>query len=712
MSYTVSIIIEAVDRASGVLGALTGALDELGSSLDMTQALTRGLAIAIGVRLVNALEEAIRAAYECSEAYARYEWTLMRISTATGAIGEEARYLASQFDELARRTGVELGVGALRAADALEELVKAGLEGEEATEALEATLRLAQLELMDAGEAASYVASILRAFSLSADQAAHVVDVLVNASVKGIATARDFAYALSFCSGIAAQLGLSLEETVAALVAMNNQGIQASYAGRYLMSMLSDLIEHSGELGFSIYDASGRLLDLSEIIARLEERLALFATDEERAAYLTEIFGAQGMRAALALLNASYAGEKGSGALRALAEAMGEAGTASAMFEEQMSTLAGALSRARARVQDAVLTLGRAFAPAVEETASLTAELTRFLAELVAPELVAFIKELVIGVRALEEAFSESPEAAELFRVAIRALLYPLRFLGGSVRDLLLLCALLVKSVEALESAFEAAFSAMAAAACALWSTAEPVFSALGTAISSMGDAVLRLQAMWATAWGAVQAVILAIWGAISPVLQAILSAIRAIIEALRQLMGWLAQAGQAVADFLAGVGSAITGFGEWLVGGSYWPDMLAEMADCLDEHMGVMEERFGEAMEHMRDEALWLGGELIEASAWADILEAMYEQVERYAGRTRGLLASLRRHGIWLTRPSEEKWASAWRKAPWAAGPAGISVNVHIGSFTAQRPEDVAALAREIGRQVARELRLRGVWP
>ena len=712
MSYTVSIIIEAVDRASGVLGALTGALDELGSSLDMTQALTRGLAIAIGVRLVNALEEAIRAAYECSEAYARYEWTLMRISTATGAIGEEARYLASQFDELARRAGVELGVGALRAADALEELVKAGLEGEEATEALEATLRLAQLELMDAGEAASYVASILRAFSLSADQAAHVVDVLVNASVKGIATARDFAYALSFCSGIAAQLGLSLEETVAALVAMNNQGIQASYAGRYLMSMLSDLIEHSGELGFSIYDASGRLLDLSEIIARLEERLALFATDEERAAYLTEIFGAQGMRAALALLNASYAGEKGSGALRALAEAMGEAGTASAMFEEQMSTLAGALSRARARVQDAVLTLGRAFAPAVEETASLTAELTRFLAELVAPELVAFIKELVIGVRALEEAFSESPEAAELFRVAIRALLYPLRFLGGSVRDLLLLCALLVKSVEALESAFEAAFSAMAAAACALWSTAEPVFSALGTAISSMGDAVLRLQAMWATAWGAVQAVILAIWGAISPVLQAILSAIRAIIEALRQLMGWLAQAGQAVADFLAGVGSAITGFGEWLVGGSYWPDMLAEMADCLDEHMGVMEERFGEAMEHMRDEALWLGGELIEASAWADILEAMYEQVERYAGRTRGLLASLRRHGIWLTRPSEEKWASAWRKAPWAAGPAGISVNVHIGSFTAQRPEDVAALAREIGRQVARELRLRGVWP
>ena len=712
MSYTVSIIIEAVDRASGVLGALTGALDELGSSLDMTQALTRGLAIAIGVRLVNALEEAIRAAYECSEAYARYEWTLMRISTATGAIGEEARYLASQFDELARRAGVELGVGALRAADALEELVKAGLEGEEATEALEATLRLAQLELMDTGEAASYVASILRAFSLSADQAAHVVDVLVNASVKGIATARDFAYALSFCSGIAAQLGLSLEETVAALVAMNNQGIQASYAGRYLMSMLSDLIEHSGELGFSIYDASGRLLDLSEIIARLEERLALFATDEERAAYLTEIFGAQGMRAALALLNASYAGEKGSGALRALAEAMGEAGTASAMFEEQMSTLAGALSRARARVQDAVLTLGRAFAPAVEETASLTAELTRFLAELVAPELVAFIKELVIGVRALEEAFSESPEAAELFRVAIRALLYPLRFLGGSVRDLLLLCALLVKSVEALESAFEAAFSAMAAAACALWSTAEPVFSALGTAISSMGDAVLRLQAMWATAWGAVQAVILAIWGAISPVLQAILSAIRAIIEALRQLMGWLAQAGQAVADFLAGVGSAITGFGEWLVGGSYWPDMLAEMADCLDEHMGVMEERCGEAMEHMRDEALWLGGELIEASAWADILEAMYEQVERYAGRTRGLLASLRRHGIWLTRPSEEKWASARRKAPWTAGSANISVNVHIGSFTAQRPEDVAALAREIGRQVARELRLRGVWP
>jgi len=712
LSYSVSILIEAVDRASGVMNSLASALDELGSSLNTAQALASGLAMAVGVHLVSALEDAIRIAQECAEAYARYEWTLVRIATATGALGEEARYLTGELGELARRIGVELGVGAFKAAEALEELVKAGLEGEEATEALEATLRLAQLELMGAGEAASYVASILRAFSFSAEQASHVIDVLVNASIKGVATAKDFAYALSFCSGIAAQLGLSLEETVAALVAMNNQGIQAAYAGRYLMSMLSDLIEHSDELGFSLYDASGHLLSLSDIIARLEERLSRLDTDEERAAYLTEVFGAQGMRAALALLNASYAGEKGSRALRALAEAMGEAGTATAMFEEQMSTLAGALSRARARIQDAVLALGEALAPAAEEVASLTAELVYLMAKIIAPELVAFVRDLVQGIRALEEALAESPEAAELFRTAITGLLYPLRFLGESIRDTLFFCALLIRSVEGLSTAFGIALSTMADSMSSFWSFISPLLSNLDNALSSLRNAVSYLQEAWTHTWEAVESVLLSTWSAIGPVLQALSNAIQAVREAIEQFLDWLVRAGQAIADFFSEIGSAITGFGEWLVGGSYWPDMLAEMTACLDEHMSVMEERFGKAMEHMRDEALWLGEELVGTSIWPDILKTAHEQVGHHIRRLRKLLPSLREYILTTSRLGE-------RKTPFLGGEAGripaltsINVDVHIGSFSARRPEDIEALAREIGREVARELKLRGAWP
>ncbi len=395
MSYTVSILIRAVDRASGVLRGITDALRRFGLELGAVGGAVAGLAVALATELVDALEKAADAVQECVDAYARYEWVLVRVATATGALGEEARLLADRFEELTRQIGVEMGVGASRAAEALEALVKAGLEGREALEALQATLMLAQIELMDTGEAANYVASILRAFSLSADQAAHVVDVLVNASIKGIATARDFAYALSYCSGIAAQLGLSLEETVAALVAMNNQGIQATYAGRYLMHMLQDLIEHADELGFSIYDSSGRLLSLSEIIARLEARLAQFSSDEERAAYLTEIFGTQGLRAALALLHASYAGLRGSEALEALAEALGAAGTAEAIFEEQMGTLAGVLARANARIQEAMLAIGEALAPAVDVASEAFSKLVQVLAKALAPfvEKAAYLME-------------------------------------------------------------------------------------------------------------------------------------------------------------------------------------------------------------------------------------------------------------------------------------------------------------------------------
>ena len=135
MSYRVSILIEAVDRASAVLSGLSRSFGQLGSRLNVLQGLITGVATALTTQLITALERAAELASECAEAYARYEWILVRVATATGAVGQEARALIGQFEELTRRVGVEFGIGATRAAEALEALVKAGLEGEEALEA-------------------------------------------------------------------------------------------------------------------------------------------------------------------------------------------------------------------------------------------------------------------------------------------------------------------------------------------------------------------------------------------------------------------------------------------------------------------------------------------------------------------------------------------------------------------------------------------------
>ena len=639
MSYTVSILIRAVDRASGVLRGITGVLRRFGLELGAVGGAVAGLAVALATELVDALEKAADAVQECVDAYARYEWVLVRVATATGALGEEARLLADRFEELTRQIGVEMGVGASRAAEALEALVKAGLEGQEALEALQATLMLAQIELMDTGEAANYVASILRAFSLPADQAAHVVDVLVNASIKGIATARDFAYALSYCSGIAAQLGLSLEETVAALVAMNNQGIQAAYAGRYLMHMLQDLIEHANELGFSIYDSSGHLLSLSEIIARLEARLAQFSSDEERAAYLTEIFGTQGLRAALALLHASYAGLKGSEALRALAEALGAAGTAEAIFEEQMGTLAGVLARANARIQEAMLAIGEALAPAVDVASEAFSKLVQVLAKALAPflEKAAYLMEELVALaeRVAEEAWP-----------IIKA------FLDVLLEAFSAVCDVLADFLDRLAEN-EWAVRALAYSLVALLMALNPLLTAvvaITAAVEKAGSAGEKLR-----------------------------SIVEAIRDALAGLVEWLKEAREAVSGFFESIADSARELYEELVGGSVWTDMLTEMSSSLSDHMASMEEEF---RSHVK---------------------GMEEAAEELASIVAG-------HGS-LTVPGGPLWGRPLGPYGAVFRPAGLEIHIHIGSFTARRPEDVELLAREVCRHIARELRLLGAY-
>ena len=96
--------------------------------------------------------------------------------------------------------------------------------------------------------------------------------------------------------------------------------------------------------------------------------------------------------------------------------------------------------------------------------------------------------------------------------------------------------------------------------------------------------------------------------------------------------------------------------------------------------------------------------GVLVDCQATPEMLEAMYRQAEHYLALTERLFRRWG-HRLVLAAPG----APAGLLGP-ATGLIGIEVNVRIERFTARGPEDIETLAREIGRHVARELRLRGV--
>jgi len=355
----IKILVEAVDEATSVLKNVARRVDELAGTTTSLKKKTTGLSsvmrTAAGVMLGEVAHDALgavtHAASESSRGFMDYEQTLAAVVAASGETGKAAEELRASLMKVAE-SQADLGFNAAQATAGLESLVKAGLSGGDAAKALRSSLEMAKIEGISTAEASDMLVGVMNQFGYAASDATKVVDTLVNASIAGVGSAKDFALGLSYCGAQAASMGISLQETTAALVAMNNQGIAAEKAGRYLGAMLTDLINHSDKLGFSIYDSNGKMLSLSEIIGRLSGKLKKFGSDEERNAYLTEVFGTQSARAALTLLNMK-------GSLDELTETMNKEGSANQYVNQILDTTAGRLSQAQAQTENASYALGQ-----------------------------------------------------------------------------------------------------------------------------------------------------------------------------------------------------------------------------------------------------------------------------------------------------------------------------------------------------------------
>jgi len=366
----IKILIQAVDKATSIFGKIGQKLEGLGQrfgKLGSIASVAGGFIVSqFAMRAYDAVQDFVKGSIE---AFANFENTLTTITAISGKTGAEAERLYEQLEQAAHTAGLQFAVGANKAAQALESLVKAGLEGEEAVKALNAALAMAQIEGIEAAQASDMLVGVMNQFHYSASEATKVVDTLVNASMVGIDTAEGFATALSYCGATASSLGFSLQETAAALVAINNQGIEAEKAGRYLNAMFEALIKNSDKLGFSIYDSSGRMLNLKQIIGKLTVKLESFGTQAERDAYLNRVFGRQAARAALSLLNLSDGTKTAVEKLAEYERQMDKNGTAMTVVGEKLDTLKGAQMKLAAATERLQILFGKALAPVVSAVA-------------------------------------------------------------------------------------------------------------------------------------------------------------------------------------------------------------------------------------------------------------------------------------------------------------------------------------------------------
>jgi TP901 family phage tail tape measure protein len=237
---------------------------------------------------------------------------------AMSAVEAATHAPAAQIEALraaAIKAGKDTQYSATEAADGITELSKAGISAADVLRGgLKGALALAAAGQLSVGEAAETAASALTQFKLQGKDVPHVADLLAAGAGKAQGSVHDMGYALSQSGLVAAQFGLSIEDTVGGLAEFANAGLIGSDAGTSFKTMLlalsnpSELTsKHMDALGISFYDAQGKFIGLGGVAEVLRRQLGGL-TDEQRQGTLAQIFGNDAVRAASILYADGAAG--------------------------------------------------------------------------------------------------------------------------------------------------------------------------------------------------------------------------------------------------------------------------------------------------------------------------------------------------------------------------------------------------------------------
>lgn len=264
----------------------------------------------------------------------------------------------SSLSEKARELGATTAFTATQAAEGMNFLTLAGFDALQTFQAIEPALQLAQAGMLGLGESADIVSNIMQGFNIDASRTQEVVDALAFVATRSNTSIRQLGEAMKFVAPVAGAVGVSVEETAAALGLLGNSGLQASLAGTSLRRVMSGLLNPSkeatkvlGDMGLQSEDLVAALADPTKGLLYVIDQLA---TNGLGAAEAFTLFGQRGAPGVLSLIGQTEN-------LATFNKQMENIkGTAKSIGEVMIDNLQGDARIALSALQEAIIRVGEA----------------------------------------------------------------------------------------------------------------------------------------------------------------------------------------------------------------------------------------------------------------------------------------------------------------------------------------------------------------
>ena len=211
---------------------------------------------------------------ELVRAGAQFEDAMTRVNAVSKASTTELKSMREE----AMRLGRDTKYTATEAANALEQLVRNGLQPLAAQKALSGTLQLAQSQAISLQEAADIATTAMNGFGKSADDLGRINDVLASTASNTATNVPELFEALKVAAPVATAAGVSMEETMAVLGQLANKGFRGSEAGTALKQIILALASQTPEAqkvaekyGFAVDETTIKTKGLIAVLKELSK---------------------------------------------------------------------------------------------------------------------------------------------------------------------------------------------------------------------------------------------------------------------------------------------------------------------------------------------------------------------------------------------------------------------------------------------------------
>ncbi len=307
-------------------------------------------------------------------AYGAFEKQLATVSTM---LDEQSMRIMPTYAKALKRMAVAYGESTATLSKGLYDILSASIATTKALAVLETSVKAARGGITTTAVAADAITTILNSYSLSAENAADVSDLLFAIVKKGKLTFEELATRIGRVASIAAQTGLSLEEVGAAIATMTRAGLQADIAITSLRALLMSFMKPTVEaatfavekFGFELNTATLRTIGLTGVLKKLKG-----ATAEQLAILIPNTRGLSGFAASL---------QNVEGQVSDLELMLNRTGLALEAFNKMVDTQDYALKALWQSLKLIGVTLGESFSPkivaATEKLRKFNIEISKYI---------------------------------------------------------------------------------------------------------------------------------------------------------------------------------------------------------------------------------------------------------------------------------------------------------------------------------------------